>query len=152
MGEELPIKAKQAAEDLIEVERQKQLSSLSDSDQPKIVDFNGKLDKLQQIYDGCKIAYHISGNIDDAHMEGDVCDVKKPFTVPGVLTFSFTPVNEKMGTYTFTGPFDATGAGNYLIYENGTMLVTGTGCVMGNNCATYDHQWTATRLDPKNCK
>jgi hypothetical protein len=145
-------KAKQAAEDLIQVERQKQLLGLSDNDKPKVVDFNGKLDKLQNIYDGCQIAYHIAGNIDDAHMEGDVCDVKKPFTVPGMLNFSFTPTSERMGTYTFTGAFDATGAGSYLIYENGTMLITGTGCVMGNNCATYDHLWTATRLDPKNCK
>jgi hypothetical protein len=145
-------RAKQAAEDLIQTERQKQLLGLSDSDQPKIVDFSGKLDKLQKIYDECRIAYHISGNIDDAHMEGDVCDVRKPFTLPGMHTFSFTPTNEKMGTYTFTGSFDATGVGTYLIYENGTMLVTGTGCVMGGNCATYDHTWTATRLDPKNCK
>jgi hypothetical protein len=144
-------KAKQAAEDLIQVERQKQLLGLSENDRPKIVDFGGKFDKLQQIYDGCKIAYHISGNIDDAHMEGDVCNVRVPFTLSGMLDFSFTPTNEKMGTYTFTGPFSANGAGSYLIYENGTMLVTGTGCVMGDNCATYDHRWTATRIDPKNC-
>ena len=141
----------QAAEDLIQVERQKQLTGLSGSDQPKIVDFNRKLDKLQKIYEGCQIAYHISGNIDDAHMEGDVCDVRKPFTLPGMLTFSFTPTNEKMGAYTFSGPFDAKGAGSYLIYENGTMLIMGTGCVIGDNCATYDHNWTATRIDPKSC-
>lgn len=144
-------RAEQALHDLIQVERQKQLLGLSESDQPKIVDFEGKFDKLQKIYDECKVAYHISGNIDDAHVEGNVCDVRKPFTLAGILTFSFTPTNAKMGTYTFTGPFDATGVGTYLIYDNGTMLVTGTGCVMGGNCATYDHQWAATRLDPKNC-
>ena len=142
--------AQQAAKDLLQVERQKQLLGLEASDKPKIVDLEGKLDKLQKIYDKCKVAYHIKGSIDEAEVEGDVCDARKPFTLSGMLTFSFTPTNGKMGAYSYTGPFDAVGAGPYLIYDNGTMLVSGYGCVM-DQCATYDHTWTATRIDPESC-
>jgi hypothetical protein len=142
--------AQQAAKDLLQVERQKQLLGLGASDKPKIVDLEGKLDKLQKIYDKCKVAYHIKGSIDEAEVEGDVCDARKPFTLSGMLTFSFTPTNGKMGAYSYSGPFDAVGAGPYLIYDNGTMLVSGYGCVM-DQCATYDHTWTATRIDPENC-
>lgn len=142
--------AQQAEKDLLQVERQKQLLGLEASDKPKIVDFEGKLDKLKKINEKCKVAYHIKGSIDEAEVEGDVCDARKPFTLSGMLTFSFTPTNGKMGAYSYTGPFDAVGAGPYLIYDNGTMLVSGYGCVM-DQCATYDHTWTATRIDPESC-
>ena len=143
-------RAPQAINDLLQIERMKRLFGLEASDKPKIVDFDGKLEKLKKINEKCKIAYHIKGSIDEAEVEGDVCDARKPFTLAGMLTFSFMPTSGKMGVYSYTGPFEATGAGPYLIYDNGTMLVSGYGCVM-DQCATYDHTWTATRIDPESC-
>lgn len=96
-------------------------------------------------------AFHISGNIDDAAQEGDVCDVTKPFTVPGTLKFEFTPTSATKGTYTYSGPFNATGSGPYEIHSDGKMLVSGTGCIMGK-CATYSHDWKATPIDPNTCE
>ena len=95
-------------------------------------------------------AYRISGNIDEAVQKGDVCDASLPFTVPGTLKFEFTPTSPTKGNYTYSGPFHATGSGPYEIFDNGKMLVSGTGCIMGK-CATYSHDWTATPIDPKTC-
>lgn len=98
-----------------------------------------------------KKAFRISGTIDDAIQEGDVCDTTKKFTVPGTLLFEFTPTSPTKGNYTYSGPFNATGSGPYEIRDDGTMLVDGTGCIMGK-CATYSHEWKATPIDPKDCK
>ncbi len=95
-------------------------------------------------------AFHISGNIDDAVQEGHVCDVSAPFTVPGTLKFEFTPTSATKGTYTYSGPFNATGSGPYEIFSDGKMLVSGTGCIMGK-CATYSHDWKVKPIDPKTC-
>lgn len=95
-------------------------------------------------------AFHISGNIDDAVQEGDVCDVSAPFTVPGTLKFEFTPTSASKGTYTYSGPFNATGSGPYEIFNNGKMLVSGVGCIMGK-CADYSHDWKATPIDAAAC-
>lgn len=95
-------------------------------------------------------AYHITGNIDEASQEGDVCDVTVPFTVPGTLKFAFTPTSASKGTYTYSGPFNATGSGPYEIYDNGKMLVDGKGCIMGK-CAEYSHDWSAKPIDPATC-
>jgi hypothetical protein len=96
-------------------------------------------------------AYRIIGTIDDALQEGDVCDATKPFTVPGTLLFEFTPKTDKSGEYTYSGPFNASGSGPYEIRPDGSMLVDGTGCIMGK-CATYSHEWRAEPIDPATCK
>lgn len=98
-----------------------------------------------------KKAYRISGTIDDASQEGDVCDTTKVFTVPGTLKFEFTPKTPTSGEYTYSGPFNATGSGPYEIRDDGTMLIDGTGCIMGR-CATYSHEWKAKPIDPATCK
>jgi hypothetical protein len=98
-----------------------------------------------------KRAFRIEGDIDEAHQEGDVCDTSKTFKVPGTLEFEFTPTDAMKGTYTYSGPFNATGSGPYEIRDDGTMLVDGTGCIMGK-CATYSHEWKATAIDPTTCK
>ncbi|MEO5859702.1 MAG: hypothetical protein ABIR33_12215 [Pyrinomonadaceae bacterium] len=98
-----------------------------------------------------KKAYRIKGSIDDAVQEGDVCDASKPFTVPGTLEFEFTPKTSTTGQYTYSGPFNATGSGPYEIRPDGSMLVDGTGCIMGK-CATYSHEWEAKPIDPATCK
>lgn len=96
-------------------------------------------------------AYRIKGTIDDAVQEGDVCDPSKAFTVPGTLKFEFTPKTPTTGEYTYSGPFNATGSGPYEIRSDGSMLVDGTGCIMGK-CATYSHEWEAKPIDPATCK
>ena len=97
------------------------------------------------------IAFHIEGNIDEAHQEGNVCDASVEFKVPGTLKFKFTPTDAMKGTYTYSGPFNASGSGPYEIHDDGTMLVDGTGCIMGK-CATYSHKWKVTKIDPATCK
>ncbi len=98
-----------------------------------------------------KNAYRIKGSIDDAVQEGNVCDTTKPFTVEGTLKFEFTPKTATTGEYTYSGPFNATGSGPYDIRPDGSMLVDGTGCIMGK-CATYSHEWQAEPIDPATCK
>ena len=97
-----------------------------------------------------KHAYRISGTIDEATQEGNVCDTGVKFAVPGTLKFEFTPKSPTKGDYTYSGPFNATGSGPYEIREDGTMLVDGTGCIMGK-CATYTHTWKAKPIDAKTC-
>ena len=98
-----------------------------------------------------KRAFHIEGDIDEAHQEGNVCDTSVEFKIPGTLEFKFTPTDAMKGTYTYSGPFNAHGSGPYEIHDDGTMLVDGTGCIMGK-CATYSHNWKATKIDPATCK
>lgn len=98
-----------------------------------------------------KKAYRIKGSIDDAVQEGNVCNTTNPFTVGGTLKFEFTPKTATTGEYTYSGPFNATGSGPYEIRPDGSMLVDGTGCIMGK-CATYSHEWQAEPIDPATCK
>src|SRR5687768_14154273 len=65
-----------------------------------------------------KKAYRISGTIDDASQEGNVCDSSVKFKVPGTLEFEFTPTDATKGNYTYSGPFNATGTGPYEINED----------------------------------
>lgn len=95
-------------------------------------------------------AFRIKGTIDDALQEGNLCDTTKEFTVPGTLEFKFTPKDARSGNYTYTGPFNAKGEGPYKIQDDGTMIVDGTGCIMGK-CATYSHKLTAAPIDPAGC-
>lgn len=97
-------------------------------------------------------AYNISGNIDEASMSGTTCDSSQPFSIGGTLQFRFTPSSATTGTYTYSGPYSAKGSGPYVINSDGSMKLDGTGCIMGGNCKTYSHSWTATPIDPSSCK
>lgn len=123
-------------------------SATNSPELPKLVD---PTPAIQPSTAAVKKAYRIKGTIDDAVQEGDVCDTTKAFSVPGTLKFEFTPKTPTSGEYTYSGPFNATGAGPYEIREDGTMLVDGTGCIMGK-CATYSHEWEAKPIDPASCK
>lgn len=98
-----------------------------------------------------KRAYRITGNIDDARQEGNVCDTSKVFKVPGTLEFEFKPSSPTKGEYTYSGAFNASGSGPYEINDDGKMILDGTGCIMGR-CATYSHEWKAVPIDPATCK
>lgn len=97
-------------------------------------------------------AYRISGSLDEASQSGTVCDSSQPFSIGGTLQFKFTPTSPTMGTYTYSGPYSAKGSGPYVINEDGTMKLDGTGCIMGGGCATYSHKWTAEPIDPSTCQ
>lgn len=96
-------------------------------------------------------AYRISGSIDEASMSGTTCDSSQPFSIGGTLNFQFTPSSPTTGTYTYRGPYSATGSGPYVINGDGSMKLDGTGCIMGGGCATYSHVWRAERIDPSTC-
>ena len=116
---------------------------------------SSEADAIKEKLEKCKKkAYFISGDIDKAHMQGYTCDSSKPFRIGGTLTFDFLPTGENMGTYTYTGPFNATGAGPYIITKDGTMKISGYGCIdsfFGKECADYDHIWSAEPIDPNQC-
>lgn len=80
-------------------------------------------------------AYTIVGGLDDFQTNQAVCDIMAPFTLTGGgFTFSYT--GGLTGTYSYTGPFDASGGGTYTISlpggpgQPGTMQSEGTGQVV----------------------
>ena len=97
-------------------------------------------------------AYRISGTIDEASMSGTTCDSSQPFSIGGTLQFRFTPTSATTGTYTYSGPYSAQGSGPYVINDDGSMKLDGSGCIQGGSCATYSHVWRAEPIDPSACK
>lgn len=80
-------------------------------------------------------AYTIVGGLDDFQVNQAVCDIMAPFTLNGGgFTANYT--GGLTGTYSYTGPFDATGGGTYTISlpdgpgQPGTMQSEGTGQVV----------------------
>ena len=79
-------------------------------------------------------SFQIVGGLDDFQVDEAVCDVMKPFQMSGGgFTASFS--GGLTGTYSYTGPFDATGGGTYTIslpngpLQPGTMVGEGSGSV-----------------------
>jgi hypothetical protein len=79
-------------------------------------------------------SFQIVGGLDDFQVDEAVCDVMKPFQLSGGgFTASFS--GGLSGTYSYTGPFDATGGGTYAIslpngpLQPGTMVGEGSGSV-----------------------
>jgi hypothetical protein len=79
-------------------------------------------------------SFQIVGGLDDFQVNEAVCDVMKPFQMSGGgFTASFS--GGLTGTYSYTGPFDATGGGTYTIslpngpLQPGTMVGEGSGSV-----------------------
>jgi hypothetical protein len=81
-----------------------------------------------------RASFQIVGGLDDFQVNEAVCDVMKPFQMSGGgFTASFT--GGLTGTYSYTGPYDATGGGTYTIslpngpLQPGTMVGEGSGSV-----------------------
>ena len=79
-------------------------------------------------------SFQIVGGLDDFQVNEAVCDVNKPFQLSGGgFTASFS--GGLSGTYSYVGPFDATGGGTYTISlpngptQPGTMVGEGSGSV-----------------------
>ena len=83
---------------------------------------------------GGPASFQIVGGLDDFQVNEAVCDVMKPFPLSGGgFTASFS--GGLTGTYSYTGPFNATGGGTYTIslpdgpLQPGTMVGQGSGSV-----------------------
>jgi hypothetical protein len=81
-----------------------------------------------------RASFQIVGGLDDFQVDEAVCDVMKPFQLSGGgFTASFS--GGLTGTYSYVGPFDATGGGTYTIslpdgpLQPGTMVGQGSGSV-----------------------
>lgn len=107
-------------------------------------------DKLEK----CKPkAYHIAGGHFD--VEGDACDITKPFTIGGGVVMSFTPSDASSGGFEYSnGPFDANGGGTYT-GGNGIMTLAITrGCIespLGEFCNVGTDILSMTPIDPATC-
>jgi hypothetical protein len=123
-------------------------NKLSDKE---LQDIKDKLDK-------CKAAaYQIVGGAGDFQTNTAVCNIMAPFTLTGggfAVNFS----GGLSGTYTYTGPFAASGGQRYSIYlpdglgKPGTMTGSGTGCVTtpkGIVCKGGTEQYDLTPIECK---
>jgi len=111
-------------------------------------DLQGINDNLEK----CKPkAYHISGAFGElGPVEGNACDVTKPFTMSGATCMFFTPADENGGSFTYAcGPLGAGGSGTYII-GNGSMQISGSGS-LGANSNSGSLTFAVTSIDPASC-
>jgi hypothetical protein len=148
--------AHQASHDLLRVERLRQLANVYPGQPIMTTGLNEKLAKLKKIYDECSMAYQIVGGSGDFQTNTAVCDIRKPFTLTGG-GFSVKFSGGLSGTYTYSGPFNASGGQTYGILlpdgagKPGTMTGGGNGCVetpKGTFCNNATEQYTLTPIDP----
>jgi hypothetical protein len=152
--------AKKALEDLIRLERMRQLflSNANDASDNliKTKDFQAKFDKLVKIGENCKAAYRIVGGLDDWQTDTTVCDIMQPFALTSpILTLNFS--GGLSGTYSYSGgPFGAAGNGSYTISlpdgigKPGTMTGGGEG-VAGGATGSGTEFYTLTPLPEVSC-
>jgi len=83
-------------------------------------------------------SWHLRADYNDLVLDGPVCDITKPFSVPGQgqtagIVFSFTPTAVGQGTFTLSGTAGGvpwTGGGTYQISTH-SMLETGSMVMQG---------------------
>jgi hypothetical protein len=149
--------AQKAAEDLVRVERLRQLFNIYPGQPFMTKDFNGKLEKLSKIAKECPAPYRIVGGLDDWQTNTEVCNIMKPFTLTGG-GFTMQVSGGLSGTYSYTGPFNANGTGTYTISlpdgvgKPGTMTGGGAGSITGDKIYTGSgtEKYTLTPIEP--CK
>ena len=149
--------AQKAAEDLVRVERLRQLFNVYPGQPFMTKDFNGKLEKLSKITKECAAPYQIVGGLDDWQTDTAVCDIMKPFTLTGG-GFTMQLSGGLSGTYSYSGPFNANGTGTYIISlpdgvgKPGTMTGGGAGTITGDKVYTGKgvEKYTLTPIEP--CK
>lgn len=151
-------KARQAMQDLLRLERLRQLAFLTGTR-----GFNEKLGKLAKIMQECAApsgivaAYRIVGGLDDWQTNTAVCDIMKPFTLTGG-GFTMQVSGGLSGTYDYSGPFNAHGTGTYTISlpdgvgKPGTMTGGGAGTITGDKVYTGrgTEKYSLTPIEP--CK
>jgi hypothetical protein len=141
--------ARGAIQDVIGVERQKQLLGF-----PGDPNFWQKVEKFSKIGAECKkpAAFQIVGGLDDWQTSTKVCDILQPFTLTGG-GFKNEFSGGLSGTYKYSGPFNAMGTGTYTISlpdgldKPGTMTGTGEGSAEGYS-GSGTEKYTLTPIPP----
>jgi hypothetical protein len=101
----------------------------------KIVSGSTSPDEIGSAEVICKVAFNVSGQIDDLRLKDKVCDAEQPFTVKTTpnVNMSFTPTSATAGTYTYNGRYagvQLTGSGGYVLSlkdGKGSLTLDGSG-------------------------
>ncbi len=147
--------AKQALDDLIRLEALRHVLGGVDSSVIATPGFAEKAKRLGEISAKCTAPYRIVGGLDDWQTNTAVCDIMKPFTLTGG-GFTMNVSGGMSGTYTYSGPFNAQGAGTYTISlpdgigKPGTMTGGGSGTITGDKVYTGKgtEHYTLTPIEP----
>lgn len=141
--------ARKAIQSILGAERQRQL--LGANPDPNIWQ---KVEKLGKIGAECKkaAAFQIVGGLDDWQTSTKVCDIMQPFKLTGG-GFTMNLSGGLVGTYTYSGPYAASGTGTYSISlpegldKPGTMTGTGEGSAAGYT-GSGTEKYTLTPIEP----
>lgn len=142
--------ARSVIHSLLMAERQRQIMGLDGM--PNV---DEKVEKLIKLAEECKkpAAFQIVGGLDDWQTSTKVCDILQPFNLTGG-GFTMNLSGGLSGTYTYSGPFAASGAGTYTISlpagldKPGTMTGQGEGSVVGKYTGSGTEKYTLTPIDP----
>lgn len=147
--------AEKASQDLILLERTRQLFDVYPGQKIMTPGFSEKLERLNKLRQSCSAPYQIVGGAGSWQTNTRVCDIMKPFTLTGGgFTMEFS--GGLSGTFTFSGLFNAKGSGSYTISlpdgigKPGTMNGGGSGTITGDKVYTGSgtHKYTLTPIEP----
>ncbi len=133
--------AKRAIEDLIQIERQRQLLGIEST-----ANFEARFAKLKDIGQKCSKSYRVNGSSGGASFKGEICSLTKPFVITIITNWetwplNFTPASESGGqmeghitshliTVTGSGPYtvklDSEGSGTIEFTYNTSNSSQGT--------------------------
>lgn len=110
--------AVRAIEDLIQIERQRQLLGI-----PSTSNFEARFAKLKDIGQKCSKSYRVNGSSGGASFKGEICGLTKPFVITMVTQWAtwplnFTPASESGGQmegHITSQGITVTGSGPYTI-------------------------------------
>ena len=131
--------AEKAAQDLIRLERTRQLGDVYPGQPFMTKDFNGKLEKLSKIAKECPAPYRADGIWGPTSLSGLIDTRENPFTLSvggnctGKMTFSGGPNSGKIACAVTCGGVPFEGSGSYSI------AYTGEGGKMTGNCDAITH-------------
>lgn len=147
--------AQKALDDLIFVERQRQLSGLVDSATGS-PGFKEKELRLLEIGGKCKKSYRVSGQSNNVSFTGEICRLNKPFTIDakypgGSAKTTFTPGGEDAGSTSVSGSGSGcihSGGGDYTVTlkddGSGTLVWTTSDTIACPGPISFSNSRTAT--------